>query len=988
MSEKYNYDLGTLHHGDCLEVLRGYPADSVDSIVSDPPAGIAFMGKGWDDPNAWQFPISKHGFTDGGDRVPAPTVGASSRNPNCRKCKRHKRGWKDIPGCECAEPDFDVLEKHLESRDIFVSWLTEVMRECLRVLKPGGHALIWSIPRTSHWTATAIEEAGFEIRDCIHHVFGCLSEDSEILTEHGWEPYHTLVEGRLALCYDVDHGDFRWQPIQQVYVYPYRDTAYRLLGDRTDQIVSRNHRCLVERGGAYAFEYAEALQREEGVPVLEDVLGLLRALPLPHAGAGVSQPDVLARVLGQEYERHQAPAGADHATREVSGVRSGVPTQEQRLDREGQVLRLQVPGYGSNGRPGTTCATQDDRTSRSQGVDGEEPCFLRPQDDGAAQSCLEGRGDVLLEARELRVGEVRQVPAGVQADGSQGRVRRGAPTPGGGGGGSLSLAVGDGTSHQPRPHGQPSGEPYALHLESGAQVVRASRFTSTDLVRVEPIAYDGIVWCVRVPSGSFVARRAGKAFVTGNSGFPKSLNIGKAIDRMAGRQFVHVDRVKEALQKAFEASGKARSQIDKECGFRAANYLSVKAEGKQPDPWFNVLPSQEKWAKMKAVLGLANPQLDEWFSAAEREIVAYKKTGPGVAFSSEGPTEIPVTAPSTPEAKKWDGWGTQLKPAVETWWLCRKPIEAGNTVSQVLKTGTGGINVDGSRVGTKEDLNGGAYSGERREKDGTWQSEDHSEGKGSGFRPGSGEYQQPQGRWPANMVLSHSDRCTKIGTKKVKNVGGSTSGENAFGQDSGWNDHNRPTEIQRNRDAEGNETIEDWECAQGCPVRALNEQSGDMPPSFRKARTGTSTTNNSMAGFLKNDGAPFGHLDSGGASRFFHNFEPDYDAPFFYTGKITSGERKQDLEEEGLINKHPTVKSVKLMTFLVKLITPPGGTVLDPFAGSGSTLVAAVNNGFRFSGSERDDEYIKIATGRLDKAVEREVLDQDQQDVFDELMNS
>jgi site-specific DNA-methyltransferase (adenine-specific) len=74
------------------------------------------------------------------------------------------------------------------------------------------------------------------------------------------------------------------------------------------------------------------------------------------------------------------------------------------------------------------------------------------------------------------------------------------------------------------------------------------------------------------------------------------------------------------------------------------------------------------------------------------------------------------------------------------------------------------------------------------------------------------------------------------------------------------------------------------------------------------------------------------------------------------------------------------------MTFLVKLITPPGGTVLDPFAGSGSTLVAAVNNGFRFIGIERDDEYIKIAKGRLDKAVHREVISQEQSDLFDELM--
>lgn len=99
-----------LRRSDCLLALRTLPADSVDSIVTDPPAGIGFMGKGWD--------------SDKG------------------------------------------------GRDHWVAWLASVMAECLRVLKPGGHAVVWALPRTSHWTATAIEDAGFEIRDVHHHIFG------------------------------------------------------------------------------------------------------------------------------------------------------------------------------------------------------------------------------------------------------------------------------------------------------------------------------------------------------------------------------------------------------------------------------------------------------------------------------------------------------------------------------------------------------------------------------------------------------------------------------------------------------------------------------------------------------------------------------------------------------------------------------------------------------------------------------------------------
>lgn len=97
-------------NGDCLSELKDLPDDAVDSLVTDPPAGISFMGKDWD-----------------GDKG---------------------------------------------GRDQWIAWMTEVMKECMRVLKPGAHGLVWAIPRTSHWTATALENAGFEVRDVVTHLFG------------------------------------------------------------------------------------------------------------------------------------------------------------------------------------------------------------------------------------------------------------------------------------------------------------------------------------------------------------------------------------------------------------------------------------------------------------------------------------------------------------------------------------------------------------------------------------------------------------------------------------------------------------------------------------------------------------------------------------------------------------------------------------------------------------------------------------------------
>jgi hypothetical protein len=130
----------TLYHGDCVAVMRGMADNSVDAIVTDPPAGIAFMGKAWD--------------SDRGGR----------------------RQW--------------------------IAWLAEVMTEAHRVLKPGGHALVWALPRTSHWTATALEDAGFEVRDRIAHHFGSgMPKSPSVLkpaTEDWWLARKPLSEPTVA----------------------------------------------------------------------------------------------------------------------------------------------------------------------------------------------------------------------------------------------------------------------------------------------------------------------------------------------------------------------------------------------------------------------------------------------------------------------------------------------------------------------------------------------------------------------------------------------------------------------------------------------------------------------------------------------------------------------------------------------------------------------------------------------------------------------
>ena len=110
--------------------------------------------------------------------------------------------------------------------------------------------------------------------------------------------------------------------------------------------------------------------------------------------------------------------------------------------------------------------------------------------------------------------------------------------------------------------------------------------------------------------------------------------------------------------------------------------------------------------------------------------------------------------------------------------------------------------------------------------------------------------------------------------------------------------------------------------------------------------------------------SPNGHGDSGGASRFFPVFR--------YQAKASRSERERGLNE-GQKATHPTVKPVELMRWLVRLVTPPGGVVLDPFTGSGTTGVAATLEGARFIGIEREAEYHAIATARIQHALPQQV---------------
>lgn len=325
------------------------------------------------------------------------------------------------------------------------------------------------------------------------------------------------------------------------------------------------------------------------------------------------------------------------------------------------------------------------------------------------------------------------------------------------------------------------------------------------------------------------------------------------------------------------------------------------------------------------------------------------------------------TKGATPEAKQWEGWGTALKPACEFWFLIRKPIEEKTVAKNVLKHSTGALNIDECRIGTETrtySINGNIKSGNFGNK---------------ANQPASERaHATAQGRFPSNLVFSHTEECKLVGLKEVKTstlLKTHTLNESDNKAMTGKNYQRNP---KKDYGQNGLESVEHWECSPNCAVKTLDDQvsrSMKMHGAGAKREVGQATQDSSGGlfgvGNHEGNGVRFG--DSGGASRFFYcakisSSERNWGLNGMKkkpSGEFTGDGRGRQTEHTPQANHHPTVKAVQLMRYLCKLITPPNGIVLDPFMGSGSTGLAALREGFGFVGIEKDPEYFQIASERI-----------------------
>jgi site-specific DNA-methyltransferase (adenine-specific) len=372
--------------------------------------------------------------------------------------------------------------------------------------------------------------------------------------------------------------------------------------------------------------------------------------------------------------------------------------------------------------------------------------------------------------------------------------------------------------------------------------------------------------------------------------------------------------------------------------------------------------------------GKSNPKSinQSEMSKEDGEVVDVIQPNNGILGDKKLVTKNVGASLETKEAQQWEGWGTSMKPSVEPICVARKPLSEKSVAENVLKWGTGGINIDGCRVGfdmsDKNPATNPLYRHQNADKYKQVTDGGQKVGENVSFT-NSMNPPSEEGRFPANIILEClCDEVIKGEKGEVRKSGFRVGGKSEYSV--GLNGvKNAPDNYGDKGDIHTNPM---------CPCYIMDEQSGNIKStgSIRKKENEYEGTSYKGKNELGKSSNPYAG-QSGGSSRFF------------YQAKVSKSERNMGLDgfEEKVIqgrdagqderavafkkrptptkNVHPTIKPVNLMAYLCRLITPPNGIVLDPFMGSGSTGISALLEGFRFVGMEMDADYFKIAEERI-----------------------
>lgn len=425
-----------LRLGDCLKVLRELPESSIDSIVTDPPYGLGFMGKKWD--------------------YSVPSV--------------------DIWG------------------------------ECLRVLKPGGHLLAFAGTRTQHRMACNIENAGFEIRDMIAWVYGCYSEDTEVLTKRGWLKYSSLAKEDLILQWDCASNKLSWCKPKNYFEYSIEDDMVLFENRHTSQLVTQNHTVLAKirkhsrNSKPTKYEKIDARDIRKNWQIDLPLAGDL------DSGVKIEHPYLVGWWLTDAWGHKDGKA--------CMFSQSKLKT----LDKLRNYLSENNIKFSEYTKDAKKTEHKDEHTFYTTG---NVPTYLLTE-----YPNRELTWNMLLWDKESRF----QLLEGLlDGDGSRDESRGYSEVFWSLKRDRLDIVQAICVSLNIRSH--------IDYAKGCIYLNRNHNSTQLQAKHKKPLQhYKGKVWCLETETGAFVVRRNGRAFISGNSGFPKSLDVSKSIDKAAGAE--------------------------------------------------------------------------------------------------------------------------------------------------------------------------------------------------------------------------------------------------------------------------------------------------------------------------------------------------------------------------------------------------------------------------------------------------------------------
>jgi DNA modification methylase len=517
------------------------------------------------------------------------------------------------------------------------------------------------------------------------------------------------------------------------------------------------------------------------------------------------------------------------------------------------------------------------------------------------------------------------------------------------------------------------------------------------------------------------------------SGFPKSLDVGKALDK-AALSAPLFDEIRSHVRHWRDARGLTNPGLNDALGL-GTNGCGMARHWTSEVGSQHSIPSKDQWRRLKALLAWPDCELDAIYDrvkdGAERPTIGTVAGTRLAVAPGQGEDRravvLDITAPATDLARQWDGWGTALKPAWEPICLARKPL-IGTVAENIAAHGTGGLNIGACRIPSEPVTTTRGKNVLGIMNDDGWKP---SQGGQSWTMPAAG-------RWPANLVHDGSDEVLEAFA--AFGPTGANGGRGNFKQHA-WMGGDTPQQIERSkgtaarffycgktsaneRRLDGAQIIIDTDRSQvgdGKPWRAAGTTQearsvrllvdtdvfpprvtgvfgaqnsnasewntllfGKMPTDLSrlggKFTTSTKTSSTTYSAILNwltlsltSDSTAAVSLETAfglsraesaaslGPYRTTTN-EPMASAPGA-SRALSLGPFRISVDDAK--SWHPTVKPQSLMRWLCRLITPPGGTVLDPFAGSGSTLLAARAEGFHAVGIEREAEYVEIARRRL-----------------------